>query len=312
MRIHRLLLVVILLLGPALLTADHAVRVGTNVWPGYEPLYLAAEIAPEMMAGIQLVEYPSASEVIRGFRNQVLEAAALTLDEVLLLLESGLPLKVVLVMDVSQGGDVLLARPGIDSVAALRGHRIGVESSALGAYFLTRALEIHGLSVADITPVHLSVDDHEQAYRTGEVDAVATFEPVRTRLLNAGAQEVFSSAALPGEIIDVLVVHERVLRRDPARIRALLKGWFQAVALLRDRPEQAAGRMAPRLRLTPAEVLASYQGLHLPDLRENRQLLSLDLPVSTARLHTVLLREGLLREPVALQGLFEPALLPGH
>ncbi len=38
-------------------------RIGTNVWIGSEPLYLARELGKLDPAVVQLVEYPSASEV---------------------------------------------------------------------------------------------------------------------------------------------------------------------------------------------------------------------------------------------------------
>ena len=49
------------------------VRIGTNVWPGYEPLYLARELGYYKDLNVRLVEYPSASEVIRAFKNKNLE-----------------------------------------------------------------------------------------------------------------------------------------------------------------------------------------------------------------------------------------------
>jgi len=71
-------------------------RIGTNVWPGYEPLYLARELGYLDPRSVHLVEYPSASEVIRAFRNHAIEAAALTFDEVLLLTQDGFKPRVVL------------------------------------------------------------------------------------------------------------------------------------------------------------------------------------------------------------------------
>lgn len=63
-------------------------RIGTLVWPGYEPLYLARERGYLDPKSVRLVEYPSNSEVTRAFRNRAIEAAALTFDEVHPLLAS--------------------------------------------------------------------------------------------------------------------------------------------------------------------------------------------------------------------------------
>lgn len=52
---------------------------------------------------MRLVEFSSAFQAIQPFRDNLIDAAALTLDEVLLLLEAGERLKIILVMGF-QGG----------------------------------------------------------------------------------------------------------------------------------------------------------------------------------------------------------------
>ncbi len=76
--------------------AARSLSVGTNVWPGYEPLYLARSLGLYGQAPIRLVEYASATQVIRAFRNGAIDVAALTLDEVLLLRESRLDARVII------------------------------------------------------------------------------------------------------------------------------------------------------------------------------------------------------------------------
>ena len=274
-------------------------RLGTNVWPGYEPLYLARDLGYFDDHRITLVEYPSASEVMRAFRNRSLEVAALTLDEALLLREAEIPIKVFLVTDVSHGADVILARRGIDSVVALRGRRIGVETTALGALMLTRALALHGMTVDDVEVVDLQVSEHETAFLEERVDAVVTFDPVRSRLIDsANAVEVFSSREIPNEVVDVLVIHAAALERTPATVQALVDGWFRALDHMQTSPQSAAQLMAARLKLSPEAVLASYRDLVLPDRRHNRSMLDAEdgtLYATAERLESVLLDWQLLK-----------------
>lgn len=179
------------------------IRIGTNVWPGYEPFYLARELGFYESDAIKLVEYPSASEVLRAFRNQSIEAAALTLDEVLSLNQAGIPVSVILILDISNGGDTIISQPEVKSFEELKGKNIAVETGALGAYMISRALEINQFSLSDVNIKHIDVDGHEEAYNTRKVDAVVTFEPVRTKLLAKGGHELFTSKQIPNEIIDV-------------------------------------------------------------------------------------------------------------
>lgn len=288
-------------------------RVGTNVWPGYEPLYLARELGFYHDTEVRLVEYSSATQVIQAWRNSAIDAAALTLDEVLRLAEDGHRPRVVAVLDISNGADALLARAPITRLGQLRGRRIGVEDTAVGGYLLGRALQQAGLARTAVRVVPLQFHRHEPAFVRGEIDAVVTFEPVRSRLLARGAHVLFDSRRIPGEIVDVLVVRPEALDRQPQRVRHLVGGWLRACRELeRDRP-RAARLMAPRLQLSPAEFLASLDGLRLPDLAENHQLLGGRSPAMVGparRLAAEMLAQRLLRAEIDVAALPEAQFLP--
>jgi len=278
--------------------------VGTNVWPGYEPLYLARNLG-YYNDSIRLVEYSSATEVLRAIRNKLIDVAALTLDEVLLLRQSGVDVRIVLVTDISNGGDVIVARPGIESLADLKGRKVGVESTALGAYVLTRALQKVGLTPADVQVVPIEVASHYMAYTDNVMDAVVTFEPVRSQLLRDGAHLVFDSSQIPGEIVDVMVVREEVLAGKEEQIQGLISGWFKALTYLSVNPNDASKRMTGRLNLSPEEVLASYEGLILPDPEGNLDMFdesqALSLIQTAKNLTTIMIEANLLdRSPNVL------------
>ncbi|MFZ5875416.1 MAG: ABC transporter substrate-binding protein [Nitrospirota bacterium] len=248
-------------------------RIGTNIWPGYEPLHMA-KAQGYLEESVRLVEYSSATQVIHEFRNGAIEAAALTLDEVLLLMQYGQTPQVVLVLDVSLGGDVILGQRELHRLADIRGHRVGVENTALGAYVLSRALEKAGLTQADITIVPLAVDQHANAFRKRAVDAVVTFEPVRSQLMTQGANPLFDSSQIPGEILDVLVVRADRMKSHIRQVDTLVRGWFEALRFLQQHPDEAAALVSKRLGIKPEEVAAAYKGLHFPDVAENHAYLS--------------------------------------
>ena len=209
-------------------------KIGTIIWPGYEPLFLARSLGYYENTPIRLIEYRSATQIIRAYRNNAIQVASLTLDEVLLLLEDKLDPRVILVMDISNGGDVIIAKPEIKSLSEIKGHTVGVENNALGAFVLTRALDTVGLKHSDVSIVPSGIDEHETMFLRGDFDAVVTFEPVRTRLLTAGGHEVFDSSKIPGEIVDVLVVSGDTLERYPGKVKTILEGWFKALNYLRE------------------------------------------------------------------------------
>ncbi|MBU1405285.1 MAG: ABC transporter substrate-binding protein [Proteobacteria bacterium] len=287
-------------------------RVASNVWSGYETLYLARSLGYYEDKNIRLVELPSNSQVSQSLRNGVIEAACLTLDEALSLLQDGVDLRVVLVMDFSHGADVVMARPGIDTLQALRGKRIGVETAAVGATMLDAALQAGELQAEDVTIVPLTVDGHADAYRAGRIDAVVTFEPVRSRLLQEGARVLFDSAQVPGRIVDVLAVRPEVAAAHAKALGALLKGHFRAREYLAGQPQDAAKRMAPRLG---ENALEQFVGLRLPGIQENQALLGGNPPglkSIAGELAALMLRRKLLHKEVSVERLADPSFLVGE
>ncbi|WP_372894823.1 ABC transporter substrate-binding protein [Stieleria sp.] len=276
---------------------------GTNLWLGYEPLFLARDLGHFDENSVRLVECASSSQVIRQFRDNTIQAAALTMDEVLLLRERGLDLRVVLVMDISQGGDAILAQGDVQDLADLRGRKVGVENSALGAFVLTRALQKVDLSVQDVTIVSVEADEHEQTFLSQKIDAVVTFDPVRSRLLAAGAIQLFDSNDMPNEIVDVLVVRADAWEQHQSHLITALRGWFQALEYLEQNPDEALRSVSLRIKLTPEQIRQSQKGLHAPNLQQNLSLLAgqpSPLEENAHRLSKVMVDNALLGKEVVL------------
>ena len=85
-----------------------------------------------------------------------------------------------------------------------------------------------------------------------------TFEPVASQLVSEGARRLLDSSRFPwfdrgcagGPATSDLV-------REGDQIRQLLAAYFQALDYWLARPQDAARLMAPRLQLTPDQVVSS-------------------------------------------------------
>ena len=247
--------------------------VGTNVWPGYLPGYIARDKGLYGNDLIQLQQYESAIEVMEDFRKNKIQVAALTIDEALELSQNGIPIKIILVTDISEGADVIIAKPGITSVKDLAGRRVGMEEGALGRYVLSRALELNGMAPDAVRTVNILIDDSVDAYQHDRIDAVVTFEPYRGQLLALGGVEIFNSCAIPNEIIDVLVIRAEYADANPKTLRALVKGWLAAATLIQTEQEALAQELAWYLKIPSTEVPAAFEGLTIPAAKLNHALL---------------------------------------
>jgi NitT/TauT family transport system substrate-binding protein len=291
---------------------ETTLRIGTNVWIGSEPLYLARELGQLDPAVVQLVEYPSASDVLRAFRNQAIDGMVISLDELLGLAADGFQPRIILVVDVSHGADVVVGRPGMRTMRDLQGKPVAVESSALGAFVLSRALALNNMQASDVSVVHLESNEQPEAFEKGQVDGAVTFDPFRARFLRLGASILFDSTQIPGEIVDLLAVRASVLEKRPKAIQALLTGWFGAIDYLKSKPEDAARRMGIRQQTTGEQFLAALKGLHIPSREENLRMLggaAPELAVTGRRLMTLMVEAKLLRGETDLKDVLAPGPL---
>jgi NitT/TauT family transport system substrate-binding protein len=301
-----------LALGGCMREPESSLRIGTNVWIGSEPLYLARELGRLDPAAVQLVEYPSASEVLRAFRNQAIDGMVISLDELFELAVDGLQPRIILVVDVSNGADVVVGRRGMRTMHDLKGKSVAVESGALGAFVLSRALALNRMQASDVNVVHLESNEQPGAFEKGEVDGAVTFDPYRAQFLKAGAATLFDSTQIPGEIVDLLAVRASVVDKEPKAIQALLTGWFGAIDYIKREPVDAARRMGIRQQTSGEQFQQAQQGLHVPTREENLRMLGgpqPELAVTGRRLMALMLDAKLLRSELQIERVLEPGPL---
>lgn len=319
MRYHSHLLTLTVLLAAllGLQACSHGeppLRIGTNPWPGYLGLYYARDLGLLDERDIRLVQFDTTEDVLSAFRNHAIDAAAVTLDEALLLAENKQAPRIVLVFDTSNGADVVVTRPEIKELAQLRQRRIGVETNALGAYMLSRLLVAAKLQPDEVEIVHLPLQQHVQAYQSGQVDAVITFDPPRSQLLAAGARPIFSSADIPGEIVDVLVVREETLIEHKHHVGQLITNYFTALDKLQQDPEHAARMLAAAMPLSHEELLTAWQLMRLTDQASNRAMLAPNgaLQTTMQRMAQTMVEQKLLDRVPSITPLLHGQLVEHH
>jgi NitT/TauT family transport system substrate-binding protein len=306
------LAVLLALLAGCAREPETPLRIGTNVWIGSEPLYLARELGRFDPAAVQLVEYPSASEVLRAFRNQAIDGMVISLDELFGLAADGLDPRIITIVDVSHGADVVVGRGGMKSMTDLKGKSVAVESGALGAFVLSRALALSGMQASDVNVVHLESNEQPSAFEKGQVDGAVTFDPYRAQFLRAGAKILFDSTQIPGEIVDLLAVRASAIEKRPKAVQALLTGWFAAIDYMARDPKDAAHRMGVRQQTSGEQFLEAQKGLHVPSRDENLKMLGGTNPTladTGRRLKTLMLEAKLLKSDLQIETLLAPAPL---
>jgi len=250
-------------------------------WPGYEYFYLAAQegLARGLGLDLTIAEFADPQAIVHAYLRDDLELAQLTTVEAVDICARApdrCPV-VILVLNESRGGDQLLAREGIGSIAQLRGRRVGVTFSTLGPYVLSRALEQESLSLADVEVRNVTLASMPAAIANGALDAVVLFPPYSELAARQGrSKRLFDSSSIPGEIFDVLVVSPAYFAEQKDALVLLLQAWQAAHALARQEPEATATLLARREGISVAEFRAAEKGLIYFSLAEQEAMLAPD------------------------------------
>jgi NitT/TauT family transport system substrate-binding protein len=288
-----------------------SLKVGIHPWVGYESLELAQQFKwlPE---GVELVRKEELNTSGAALQSGQVDAACLTLDEVLRLRAEGTPVTVGLVFDVSAGADALLVRPGIDRLADLSGKRVGVEPGPLGALVLGSALAAAGLARSSVRVIDVPAERQLAAWRRSEVDALVCYEPTATLLQREGARRLFDSRQMPDTIVDVLAVRTDRISGREENLKALVSAHFRGLKHLQGNRQDALYRIAQRQGMTPQEVGQALAGVFFPTLEANRQYLAPAgrLHDSASKVSKLLLRDGLVKKEDALDKLANATWLP--
>ena len=253
--------------------AAEPLKVAYSDWPGWIAWEIAIQKGWFAEAGVE-VEFlwfdyvPSMDAYVAG---QV-DAVCVTNGDALVTGATGRPSVAIIINDYSNGNDMFVAKPGISTVADLKGQKIGVELGFVAHQLALTALTSNGLTADDVEWVNTPTDETPAMLASGEVAAIAAWQPNSGEALKAvpGSTAIFSSADAPGIIYDLLVVSPESLetrREDWAKVVAV---WYRVVDYLKDEAnwDDALQILAARVQVTPEEYEPFFGGTYILTLEE--------------------------------------------
>jgi NitT/TauT family transport system substrate-binding protein len=247
-----------------------------NTWPGHAPFYVASKRQLYASTQVEIKTFSSIYDMERAFSQKRIDAVGTTLFAALRMADEGVPLKIVMFIDYSNGADGIVARRGITSLRELKGKRVAAEVGAISHFILLAALDRAGLQETDVELVNLSVEEGAKALAEGKVDAAALWEPLLSEQANRdGATKLFTSAEIPGQVLDVLAVQKDVAEQRPDDVVNLIRGWEHALQLVHTQPQDAMPIMAEAQQTTPDALQRDLSSLELFDLAHSRQFFDL-------------------------------------
>lgn len=253
--------------------AAEPLKIGYSDWPGWVAWEVAIEkqwfSAADVEVEFEWFDYVASMD---AFAAGKLDAVAMTNGDTLVTGATGAQGVMIIINDFSNGNDMVVAQPGIKSVADLKGKKVGVEVGFVGHLLLLNALEKVGLSEDDVELVNVPTNETPQVLASGDVDAIVAWQPNSGQALDQvpGSTAIASSADEPGLIFDVLAVNPASLASRKSDWEKVAKVWYQIVDYINDEKtrDDAINIMAARVGLSPEQYAPILTGTKIMSLEE--------------------------------------------
>jgi len=178
-------------------------------------------------------------------------------------------------VDWSSGGDGIVVRNNIKSVADLKGKTVTLAQNSPSEYYLTSLLLSAGLRPSDIKVKYTATAFEAAAAFVADknVDGCVSWAPDIYKIPErvAGTRILSSTSDANKLIADVYAVRADFARDHPDVVEGLIAGIFEGMDMVKDKPEEPAKWMADAFGMKPADVMGMRGDSHLTNLPENVQ-----------------------------------------
>jgi NitT/TauT family transport system substrate-binding protein len=221
-----------------------SIYVGWMPWGYLQESGIMKKWADKYGIKVDIVQINDYVESINQYTAGAYDGCSMTnMDALSIPAGGGVDTTALIVGDYSNGNDGIVLK-GKSKVSDIKGQSVNLVELSVSHYLLARALEKNGLRERDIKIVNTSDADMIAAFKTPKVTAAVTWNPLLAEIdALQNANLVFTSADIPGEIIDLMVVNTATLKANPNFGKALVGAWYEVLALMQsDTPAGKAAR----------------------------------------------------------------------
>jgi taurine transport system substrate-binding protein len=248
------------------------IRIGYQTFPSGDLIVKNSKWLEEALPdfNIKWVKFDSGADVNTAFIAKELDFGALGSSPVARGLSAPLniPYQVAFVLDVAGDNEALVAREGsgVNTIAELKGKRVGTPFASTAHYSLLAALDQNGLSPSDVQLIDLQPQAILAAWERGDIDAAYTWLPTLDQLRATGKDLITSrQLAKDGKpTLDLAVVSTEFAEAKPEVVDVWRQQQARALTTIADEPEVAAKAIAAEIGLSPEETAGQLkQGVYL-------------------------------------------------
>src|SRR5436190_4156447 len=270
--------------------ADRTVRFGINVWAGWSPIILAnngfkpgklwhTPAGKDFKVELVLIDDPVAMRDAYAAGN--LHVGWGTLDMIPLFLEglrkdSRVMPRVYQQVDWSNGGDGIVVRENIKTMADLRGKTVVLAQNSPSQFFILNALINSGVQPSEVE-FKYTQDAFQAAAafnNTKSLAGVVSWAPDIYNLEKVKGNRMLVTTSTANKLIaDVWFARADFAKDNPDIIEGLVRGIFDGMEALKEQPNKAAAAklMAAGYSIPESDALSMQGDAHSTNWAENQE-----------------------------------------
>ena len=299
--------------------AEEPLKIGYSDWPGWVAWEVAINKGWLKEAGVnaefQWFDYSASMD---AFGAGKIDADLVTNGDALVMGSGGAKSVSIMLTDYSFGNDMIVGKPGINSLADLKGKKVGIEIGLVEHLLLLNGLKKAGIPEDAVSLVNTKTNDTPQVLASGAVDAIGAWQPNSGMAMQQlpGSKPIYTSADEPGLIYDVLAVNPTSLKARKDDWMKVIKLWDRVVHYINDPKTQADAVkiMSARVGLTPEQYTPLLKGTHLIDIAEGKTTFKKgdgfsSLYGSSKIANDFNVKAGVYKTPEDIDGYIDPSLI---
>lgn len=233
---------------------DADITIGVNTWTGFAPIVWLnggslepnkeSELYKRYGIKLRIKIMDVLKDCRNAFKSGALNVAYCTTDALPVEMGSGSGLvemqaQQFLQVDWSRGGDLIVARKGINSVSDMKGKTVAVAEGTASNTFLIATLESNGLQMSDVKLVKVA-DGIESAklFKAGQVDLAVVWTPDDGDCLAAipGSKVLVDTKVAAYVIADGIFAKREFIESNKELLAKFSEAWLDANAVLNSNP----------------------------------------------------------------------------
>ncbi len=220
------------------LSTPQPLRISTNLWIGYSPLFYIQQKGWLKEHNIEIVNLVSLSENMQMYESGFVHAFTGTQYEFEQMRKKTPDLEATILLDRSLGGDIVMGNCNIETLQKAQSINVYLEIDSVNKLLLDYFIELYGIKPSALHLINRDTDDSSMLAMKDEPTLIITYTPYDILLKKNGYQVLDTTKNLSLFVVDALYTDLKTREKYAEELAVLNQLISKALNHLKEDPEE--------------------------------------------------------------------------